>query len=279
MRALEQQFGVVIVKRGRAYAGLTPEGEKVLATAQRILREYGLLQQELSSEADRPRGRIRLGAVPTAIPVLARFAALLQARHPGIVPVVLSMSSQELEAGLETLTLDLALGYTERMKMARNAQLTSWPQYTEHYFLLRRAAKPGKSGLRIGPKMKWKDAARFPIALLTPEMHNRTIIDSAFVTAGAPIKPAIETNSILTLALGVIAGDVCAVMPGGLVSTVRNYGELEALPLASPDIRTPIGFMAQAGVRASRALDAAIAMAQDAGWLRHAAAHSGLLTA
>lgn len=279
MRALEQEFGVVIVKRGRSYAGLTPEGERVLATAQRMLREHGLLKQELTSEAHRPRGPIRMGAVPTAIPVLARFAALLQARHPGIVPVVLSMSSQELEAGLETLSLDLALGYTERMKMARNAQLTAWPQYTEHYFLLRRAAKPRKDGLQIGAKMKWKDAALHPIALLTPEMHNRTIIDSAFVTAGAAVKPAIETNSILTLALGVIAGEVCTVMPGALVSTVRNYRELEALPLTGPDVRTPIGFMAQAGVRASRALEAALAMAQDTAWLRHAAAHSGLLAA
>jgi DNA-binding transcriptional LysR family regulator len=277
MRALEQEFGVVIVKRGRSYAGLTPEGDRVLATAQRMLREHGLLKQELSSEVHRPRGPIRMGAVPTAIPVLARFAAMLQARHSGIVPVVLSMSSQDLETGLETLSLDLALGYTERMKMARNAQLTAWPQYTEHYFFLRRAAKPHKDGLRIGPKMKWKDAAQYPIALLTPEMHNRTIIDSAFVTAGASVKPAVETNSILTLALGVIAGEVTTVMPGALVSMVRNYRELEALPLTSPDVRTPIGFMAQAGVRASRALEAAIAMAQDAAWLRHAAAHSGLL--
>jgi DNA-binding transcriptional LysR family regulator len=279
MRALEREFGVVIVKRGRSYAGLTPEGERVLATAQRLLHEHGLLKQELGSEAHRPRGPTRMGAVPTAIPVLARFSALLQARHPGIVPVVLSMSSQELEAGLETLTLDLALGYTERIKMARNAQLTAWPQYTEHYFFLRRAAKPHKDGLRIGPKMKWKEAAAHPIALLTPEMHNRSIIDSAFITAGTPIKPAIETNSILTLALSVIAGEVCTVMPGALVSTVRNYRELEALPLAAPEVRTPIGFMAQVGVRPSRALDAAIAMARDAAWLRHAAAHSGLLSA
>ena len=279
MRTLEQQFGVVIVKRGRAYGGLTPEGERVLATAQRMLREYGLLQQELGSEANKPRGPIRMGAVPTAVPVLARFAALLQARHPGIVPVVLSLSSQELEAGLETLTLDLALGYTERMKLARNAQLTSWPQYTEHYFLLRRAASPHKHGLHIGPKIKWKDAAKYPIALLTPEMHNRTIIDSAFVTAGAAVKPAIETNSILTLALSVVAGEVCSVMPGGLVSAVGGYRELEALPLVSPDVRTPIGFMAQTGVRGSRALEAAIAMATEPGWLRHAASHSGLLKA
>lgn len=279
MRTLEQQFGIVIIKRGRTYAGLTPEGERVLATAQRILREYGLLQQELGSEANRPRGPIRMGAVPSAIPVLARFAALLQARHPGIVPVVLSLSSQELEAGLETLSLDLALGYTERMAMTRNAQLTSWPQYTEHYFMLRRAAKPYKEGLQIGAKTKWKDAAQYPMAMLTPEMHNRTIIDSAFVTAGASVKPAFETNSILALALSVVEGKVCTVMPGALVGTVRNYRELEALPLTAPDVRTPIGFMAQAGVRASRALDAAIVMAQDAAWLRHAAAHSGLLVA
>lgn len=279
MRALEQEFAVIIVKRGRSYGGLTPEGERVLATAQRMLREHGLLQQELSSDAHRPGGTIRMGAVPTAIPVLARFAALLQARHPGIKPVVLSMSSHELEAGLETLSLDLALGYTDRMKMARNAQLTAWPQYIEHYFLLRRAAKAHKEGLWVGPKIRWKDAAKYPIALLTPEMHNRTIIDSAFVTAGAPVKPVIETNAILTLALGVLTGEVATVMPGALVSTVRNYRELEALPLGSPEVRTPIGFMAQAGVRASRALDAAIAMAQDAGWLRHVAAHSGLRAA
>jgi hypothetical protein len=93
------------------------------------------------------------------------------------------------------------------------------------------------------------------------------------------VKPAIETNSILTLALSVVAGTVCSVMPGGLVSAVRGYRELEALPLTSPDIRTPIGFMAQASVRPSRALEAALTLAQDGAWLRHAASHSGLMAA
>ena len=39
LRALEREFGTAIVKRGRTYAGLTPEGERVLATAQRMLRD------------------------------------------------------------------------------------------------------------------------------------------------------------------------------------------------------------------------------------------------
>ncbi len=281
LKALETEFGVVIVKRGRTYLGLTPEGQSVLGSAQRMLHERALLDQELGSDALRPRGPIRLGAVPTAVPVLARFCAMLQARHSAIVPAVLSMSSSALEAGLDNLSLDMALGYTERAEAHKTPDqaFTVFPQYTEHYFLLRRAATPHASGLQIGPKIQWKEAAALPLALLTPEMHNRSIVDAAFAAAGTPIRPALETNSILTLALSVVAGEMCSIMPGALVSVVRNYPELEALPLTGPDVRTAIGFMTHGHVRPSRALDAALVLAQDGAWLRHAAAHSGLLSA
>ena len=82
LRALEAEFDVVIVHRGRTFAGLTPEGERVLSSAQRMLHEHQLLQQSLKSTADRPAGEISIGAVPTAVPIAARFAAMLQARHP-----------------------------------------------------------------------------------------------------------------------------------------------------------------------------------------------------
>jgi DNA-binding transcriptional LysR family regulator len=276
LRALEQDFGVVIVKRSRTYAGLTPEGERVLASAQRMLHEHRMLQEELASQAHQPTGVLRIGAVPTAIPIAARFSAMLQARHPGIVPVVLSMSSSELETGLENLSVDLALGYSERMRL-HGTKLSALPQYVEYYFLLRRAATPHPSQLQFGPQLSWADAALQPLCLLTPDMHNRTIVDSAFSTAGTPVKPLIETNSILTMALSVVAGNVCSVMPGALVGTVRGYPELEALPLISPELRTPIGFMLHGTAQASRTLQAAIALAKDETWLRHAAAHSGLL--
>ena len=278
LRTLEREFGVVIVKRSRTYAGLTPEGERVLATAQRMVHEHKILQQELGSEVHRPGGALRVGAVPTAVPIAARFAGLLQARHPGIVPAVLSMSSLGLETGLENLSIDLALGYTDRMGL-RDVKLAAWPQYVEHYFLLRRAAVPHALELQIGARMSWEDAAKLPLCLLTPDMHNRTIVDAAFVTAGVPVKPAIETNSILTMALSVVAGSVCSIMPGALVGAVRGYRELEALPLIRPEIHTSIGFMSHGTARPSRALEAALDLARDSGWLRHASAHSGLMVA
>lgn len=276
LRALEAEFSVVIVKRDRNFGGLTPEGERVLVSAQLMLREHAILQQDLSGDAHLPSGPLRIAAVPTAIPILARFAAQLQARHPGISPIVLSMSSAELEKGLLNLSLDLALGYTERMDPFE-ARLKAWPQYTEHYFLLRRALAFDSDQLTIGPAVAWRDVAALPLCLLTPDMHNRTIVDAALTTAGVSVKPAIETNSILTMVLSVVAGSVCSVMPGGLVGAVRSYRELEALPLISPEVRTAIGFMSHAAARPSRALEAALQLAQDANWLQHAASHSGQL--
>ena len=277
LRALEQEFGAVIVKRDRTYVGFTPEGERILASAHLMLHEHARLQESLKGDALTPRGALRIGAVPTAMPVAARFAAMLQSRQPGIRPVVLSLSSAELEKGVQELSLDLALGYTDRMH-SKGGRLRALPQYTEHYFLLRRAPASKGKGLTIGKSVTWKQAAEHPHCLLTPEMHNRTIVDGAFATAGVRIEPAMETNSILAMALAVVEGDVCAVLPGALVGAVRSYPGLEALPLKDPEVRTPIGFMANAQSRPSRALDAAIALAGDGAWLQHAAMHSGLLS-
>jgi len=270
VRALEQEFKVVIVQRGRAYAGLTPEGERVLATAHRMLREHRVLEQELGSPAHRPRGPIRMGGVPTTVPVLARFATLLQIQHSSIVPEVRVMSSREIETGLENLSLDLALGYTGRMN-GDGSQLCAWPQYTEHYFLLRRAAQAHPDELQIGPQMRWKDAAKLPLALMFRDRHNRVIIDGAFAAAGVAVQPALEANSVLALAVSVLEGGICSILPGALVGAVRGYRQLEALPLVEPEVSTPIGFMSQASVRPSRVMEAALVLAQDEAWLQHAA--------
>ena len=278
LRALEEEFAVVIVRRGRTFVGFTPEGDKVLDSARRMLHEHKVLAQSLRSTVDQPAGRFVVGAVPTAVPIAARFAAMLHARHPELLPVVLSLSSSELEKRLESLSIDLALGYTERMDL-RAVQLTAYPQYNEHYFLLRKSRTPHAFELQIAAPESWLQASEVSLCLLTPEMHNRTIVDASFAAAGCTPKVVMETNSILTMALSVVAGQVCSVMPGALVSTVRGYRELEAVPLVSPQVLTPISFMAQTAVRPSRAMEAALQLAQDSAWLRHVATHTGLLTA
>ena len=280
LRALEGEFGAVIVKRGRTFAGFTPEGERVLQSARLMLHERELLQQDLASVAGRPQGRLVIGVVPAAVPVAARFAAQLQALHPGITPTVRSMSSPEIEAGLDDLILDLGLGYTDRMGTG-GAKLDLVPQYDERYWLVRRAPKPTNAAaavaLSLGGTITWADAAKEPLCLLTPEMHNRTIVDGAFAAAGVTVTPAMETNSILTLALAVLEGQVCSVVPGAVLGAVMAWRELQALALVAPELQTPVGFMLVRAARHSHTVEAALALARDAAWLRHAARHSGVL--
>ena len=278
LRALEESLGVAIVTRGRSFAGFTTEGERVLASARRMLREHELLQQELQSSADSPSGQLHIGAVPMCMPIAARLVGMLHDLHPGIVCTLRSMSSSELESGLENMVLDMAMGYPERLEGTR-APLRVVPQYTEHYFLLRRASTPSPTGLQKGPSTTWAEAAALPLCLLTGEMHNRAIVDSAFRRAQVVPRPAIETNSILTLALAVVAGRVSSIMPGALVDAVQGYGELEALPLTEPFIEVPIALMVHESNRLSRTLEAALDFAQGPQWLAQAEQHGNLFVA
>jgi len=274
LRALEDEFGVAIIKRSRTYGGLTQEGESVLDTARRMLRDVDLLTQELQSTAESPRGALRMAAVPTAMPLLTVFATTLRRLHPGLVPTVLAMSSPDIEAQLEDLSLDLALGYTERLEKA-GGRFRSWPQAHERYYFLRRQSGRGSMTLHYGSPMTWSEAATFPLCQLTPDMHNRTIIDTVLASIGMSSAPALETNSLLAVTLAVAVGDVCAILPGAMVAAVRGQADLEALPLVGPDVRTPLGFIARADDRPSRAVQAALRLMAAPEWGETLERHAG----
>ncbi|MBS7808201.1 LysR family transcriptional regulator [Variovorax sp. PCZ-1] len=275
IKALESQLGVVIVKRGRSFAGFTAEGEKVLVRAQRMLREYEQLSDELRMQTDEPVGHLRLGAVPTAIPVATRLANSLQMLHPGIHTTVLSCSSDELEHGLTDLKLDLALGYEERANQAV-PKLTLIAQYEEAYFLLK---KPHDSAANQRPAtaVTWREASSQPLCLLAPPMHNRVILEAMFKKLGVQVKPAMETNSLLALAISVQAGRVQAIVPGAMVGALMNTSGLVACPLVEPQLRTPMVLMHLAQGSGSVVLDATLRFAQSTDWHAQLAKYAGAL--
>ncbi len=284
IRALEDGLGATIVRRGRQYEGLTPEGELALAHAHRLLHEAESLRQTLASRAGAPSGRLVLGVVPSAEPVAAHFAVLLQTLHPGLQPVLRSLSSPEIEAGLDSLAIDLGLGYTDRPEV-RQRQLAVWPQYAERCYLLQ-AGGQAEAPFRLGPAMAWREAAALRLALLTPDMHFRALVDEAFAGAGVAPRPALETNSVLALLLAVqpgadapLSATLAAVLPGALVSVARSRCGLLARPLATPLLQTPVGFLTTAAGRPTLALQAALAVAQRPDWRALVAAHSGALGA
>ena len=81
IRLLEEDLGAPIVERGHRYVGLTPQGQLALEHAHRILAEAENLRHGLEEIDKGLTGRLRIGAIPTALPIVSQltgpfFAAL-----------------------------------------------------------------------------------------------------------------------------------------------------------------------------------------------------------
>jgi len=108
-------------------------------------------------------------------------------------------------------------------------------------------------------------------------MHFRALIDEAFASAGVRPVPALETNAVLALLVAVQQGTLAAVLPGALVAVARALPGLVARPLVSPVLGTPIAWLSSGSSRPTLALQAALALAQQADWQAEVALHSGAL--
>ena len=119
IKQLEESLGVLIVERGQRFIGLTEEGERVLAWAQRVLVDYGGLQQELSEMREGMVGQLRIGAIPVTLPIIPLLTSPFAQRHRGTDIVVISQTSIEIQRRLDEFILDAGVTYLDNEPLAR----------------------------------------------------------------------------------------------------------------------------------------------------------------
>lgn len=236
LRHLEDELGVPVVERGNRFKGFTPEGERVLAWAQRILADCEALEQELVRSRKSVRGRLLLGVIPAALTMVAGLTRELLARQPAVGIKLLSQSSIEIQRGLEAFELHAGVTYLDNEPLTR---VRSLPLYREHYVLL---GRPGH-GLEGRTSIGWAEAGELPLCLMVPEMQNRRIIDAAFARSGTRPTPAVETDSMAALVSLVREGGLFAVAPDHLLQRLGADPSLLAVPLADPDIVHTVGLV------------------------------------
>ncbi len=234
IRRLEAELGVALVERGHRFQGLTPEGERALDWAHRILADADGMRTDLAAMRDGIGGLLRFGAIPTSLPVVTRLTGPLRARHPALRVAVRSLSSREIERGLHEGELDAGLTYLENEPLRG---VRRQPLYDERYLLV----APRESRWAAGASVRWRDAASAPLCLLAPDMQNRRIVDALFARAGASPEPAVETNSISMLYAQVRDGGLCAVMADTWLHGVGVPAGRAAVPLVEPSARQAVG--------------------------------------
>ncbi|MFM7693856.1 MAG: LysR family transcriptional regulator substrate-binding protein, partial [Actinomycetota bacterium] len=227
-------LGVPIVVRGRRYAGLTPEGERVVAWAHRLLADAEGLREDLAAMRGEVTGRLRLGAIPTALPIASQLSAAVAAVHPGLAVTVLSLTSREIERRLGEYEIDAGITYLDNEPIAG---VRTIPVARERYVLYVNADDP----LAKRRSVTWADAAALPLCLLTPNMQNRRIIDAAFTTAGASPAPRVESDDIVPLWEHVAHGRWCTIGPTSWIEGGALPDEIVAVPLTEPEVEKEIG--------------------------------------
>ena len=237
LRQLEDDLGVAIVRRGHRYHGLTPEGEKVLAWARRIVDDCDRMFEDLAIQSDEPAGRLAIGVIPSALPMAAELVRAFREARPQIRIALTSRSLTQIERELDEFEIDAGITYLDPGTAGKR-----WAQhlYDEEYALYVRAdhALAGRASV------SWAEAAKEPLAALTPDMRNRQIVDDAFRQAGMRPEPSVESNSVIALAMLVRSGGAACVLPRQFAAGFGDDKEIRAIPLVEPEIRHPVALVA-----------------------------------
>lgn len=236
IRNLETELGLVIVKRGRRFLGLTEDGERVLGWARQTLATLEHMRQDASAAQVRLSGTVRIGAIPTTMPVASLLSGSCRSEHPAIRYSLRSLSSDAILRQLDDYELDVGFTYLDDRVQAGFEVL---PLYRERYILL--SPPDATAGANAGTD-RWDAIGELPFCLLNDAMQNRQVINAAFRRAGVQPTVIVETDSMLDLYSQVQLAGLHSVLPHSLLS-VLDAGKTARATLLLPELTRDIGLI------------------------------------
>jgi DNA-binding transcriptional LysR family regulator len=231
---LERELNVTLINRGHSFEGLTPEGDRLVVWAKRILAEHDAFKAEVDAVRSGITGTLRLGTVPAASTTVSLLLSAFCSAHPLVkVRIHSRLASAELHRRLRDFELDAAMMHTAPDE-AHDVEVT--PLYNERYVLLS-SADMLPSGAST---LTWPDAAQLPLALLTPDMQNRRMIDEAFAGHAITITPQVETDSVASLFAQVATGNWACIVPHTWLWASRPNADIRAVEMVDPVLKSEV---------------------------------------
>ncbi len=256
IKQLEDTLGVMLVRRSSHFQGLTPEGERVLEWAKRLVSDARAMQEEIHSLRKGLSGGLRIAVIPTALPYAPALTMLYRSLHPKVGITILSRSSIEIMDMLGDLQADAGITYLDNENIGR---LRSVPLYVERYRLL--TTQAGPMGQR--QHVTWAEVGALPLCLLTPDMQNRRILDRLMTGAGTASNPCmLESDSIVALIAHVRRGDWVTVVSEHVAEAMTGTGPFWSIPITEPDATFRIGLVTPDRQPTSPMVSALIAAAE-----------------
>jgi len=236
IKHLEEELGISIILRHQKFQGFTEEGLRIVEWSKRLLADRAAMMEELAIMRKTIQGRLRIGAMPMSSPLLPMFSRLFNERHPSVQIDIQFLGFDQMTVGLANFELDVGITYLDQQPLDR---FMTMPLYEDRLSLL----LPNNDWLSDKSTATWKDAAKLPLCLLSPFMHERGIMDQAFASAGCRPRPQMESNSIFQLAFHVMSGEVATIVPENFTQANNAFKGTRKKVLSSPTVGQKIGLV------------------------------------
>ncbi|GLK55802.1 DNA-binding transcriptional LysR family regulator [Methylopila capsulata] len=236
VKQLEDALGVRLVERGSRFHGFTPEGQRALEWARRIVGDARAMRQDIDALKRGVVGHLRIAVIPTALPMVAQLTTPYRAQHPDVRFTILSSTSLDIGAALDNLEVDAGITYLDNEPLGR---VSVTPIWREGYRLI--TAADGEFGAQ--ETVTWRDVGRLPLCLLTPDMQNRRIVETLLREAGASPSPTLESNDTVVLLSHVRTGAWSSVLQQSFTDVMGLPPNIRSIPIVDPEVVHTVGLV------------------------------------
>ncbi|ADU98085.1 LysR family transcriptional regulator [Alicycliphilus denitrificans] len=225
VQQLEEDLGVPLFLREGRRMRLTPEGETLLAYADRLLALAEEARQALHPGA--PTGRLRIGAMEsTAAARLPGPLARLHAQWPALSLELRTAPSRQLADQVLAHQLDCALVAWPPPGLEADAPIERTPVFAESLLLALPASHP--------PAATPADLRVHLLAAFAQGCTYRRIGEDWMRQGGAPVE-VLELASYPAILACVAAGRCAGVVPQSVLQLLRTPPPLRWVPLGTCD--------------------------------------------
>ncbi len=251
LQSAEFQLGVLLFSRKSGGLAPTIYGEALIAQARLITSQLDHAAQEIADLRDGTGGRIAIGTLLAASPVLLpRAIALLRQKRPKLVISVMEGTDDLLIPALQAGKLDFIVGRIPDWR--QRSDLQQEVLLTDKACIVVRPGHPlaGRKDLNLKDLLKWD------WILPPPETTLRGQVDRAYRENHLdPPVPVVESISLLMNRSLLLHTNYLNVWSWQVASEDAAAGRIVILPVTLPSASSPVGITSRLNARLSPAAE------------------------
>ncbi|ONO06891.1 LysR family transcriptional regulator [Burkholderia cenocepacia] len=252
---LEEEIGVALFTRYGRDVRLTAAGSRLLEHAEMITRMVSETADQVRASVDTERGYLAVGLPPTIGRLIGTdLVRDFHTHWPGVSLHVREGLSNSLQEWVLDRRVDLAVVYNQPPLDAFDIV----PLFSEPLIVV---APPDAAPTR--KTFQIRDLANIPLILPGLPHSNRRLIDQAAVQHGVRLRVEFEIDSVALTKQLVRAGVGYSLLTYVAIQEELARGELKAIAIERPAIRSTVSISTLRENRPSRLVDAWIRLLKD----------------